>query len=157
GLAGRGFVGRHGTAGGMVMAQVHGRVEPGFEKVRDAFAANFDQHGDLGASFCLYRHGRPVVDLWGGIADATTGRPWEEDTTSLVFSTTKGATAVCANLLVERGDLDLDAPVTEYWPEFAAAGKGEVPVRWLLSHRAGLPCVPDGVTLDDVLAWDPVV
>ncbi|GAB2990119.1 hypothetical protein GCM10023080_064900 [Streptomyces pseudoechinosporeus] len=79
--------------------------------------------------------GRPVVDLWGGIADPDTDRPWVRDTLQLVYSATKGATATAAHLLAERGALDLDAPVAEYWPEFAAKGKTEIPVRWLLSHQ----------------------
>ncbi|HEX9258067.1 MAG TPA: serine hydrolase domain-containing protein [Acidimicrobiales bacterium] len=139
------------------MTDVHGRAEPGFERVREAFAANFSKGTEVGAAFCVYKDGRPVVDIWGGVADEATGRPWEEDTTVLVFSTTKGATAVCANLLVQRGELDLDAPVVEYWPEFGAHGKDKVPVRWLLSHRAGVAAVPRGLTVEDVVAWDPVI
>lgn len=132
-------------------------MEPGFEAVRDAFAANFDQHGEVGAAFSLYHRGRKVVDLWGGVADADTGRAWEEDTLQLVFSTTKGATAACALLLAQRGELDLDAPVVRYWPEFGAAGKGDIPVRWLLSHRSGLPTVTSKPSPADLLAWDPIV
>ena len=139
------------------MVDVQGRVEPGYEKVRDAFAANFEAHGDVGAAFCLHVGGVPVVDVWAGAADADTGRPWEEDTLQLVFSTTKGATAMCALLLAERGQLDLDAPVAEYWPEFAAEGKERIPVRWLLSHRAGLPVAATTPPLDECLRWDPVI
>ena len=87
-------------------ATVDGRVEPGYEGVRDAFAANFTVRGDQGAAFCLYKDGVPVVDLWGGTADPRTGRAYGPDTLQLVFSTTKGATAVCANLLIEQGRLD---------------------------------------------------
>ena len=105
----------------------------------------------------MYVDGRPVVDLWGGLADRESSRPWADDTIVLVFSSTKGVTATAANLLVERGDLDLDAPVAQYWPEFAAAGKDAVPVRYLLSHRVGLPVVDGEFTIGDVLAWDPVV
>jgi CubicO group peptidase (beta-lactamase class C family) len=101
--------------------------------------------------------GRKVVDLWGGIADRDTGAPYTEDTLQLVFSTTKGATAACANLLAQRGELDVDEPVATYWPEFKAAGKGEIPVRWLLCHKAGLPYVDATLTLGDTLAWDPVI
>jgi CubicO group peptidase (beta-lactamase class C family) len=137
--------------------RVDGHVEPGFEGVRDAFAANFDRHDEVGAAFSLYVEGRKVVDIWGGVADATTGRPWAEDSIVLVFSTTKGATAVCANLLAQRGELDVDAPVVTYWPEFGQAGKEAVPVRWLLTHQAGLPFVDGEVTYEDVLAWDPMV
>ena len=141
----------------MPPADVNGHVEPGFELVRAAFAANFERHGDVGAACCVYRAGRPVVDLWGGLADRDAHRPWERDTVALVFSTTKGVTAIAVNLLVQRGELDLDAPVAKYWPEFAANGKDAIPVRWLLSHRAGLADVTATLTLDEVLAWDPVV
>ena len=136
---------------------VHGRVDPAFEAVRDAFAANFTERDDIGAACCVYVGGRPVVDVWGGVADVVSGARWCDDTIVLVFSTTKGVTATVANLLVERGELDLDAPVAEYWPEFAAGGKGAVPVRWLLSHQAGLPLVEGDFTLDDVGAWHPLV
>ena len=137
--------------------QVHGEVASGLERVRDAFANNFDQHGDVGAAFSLYVKGEKVVDLWGGTADVETSRPWQEDTIQLFFSTTKGITAICAHLLAQRGALDLDAPVAEYWPEFKAEGKENVPVRWLLSHRVGLPVVDAKLTQDQVLAWDPIV
>jgi CubicO group peptidase (beta-lactamase class C family) len=136
---------------------IAGLVEPGFEGVADALRANFERRGDVGAACCLYVDGRPVVDVWGGIADVPSGRRWREDTLVLVFSTTKGATAVCANLLVERGILDPDQPVAELWPEFAANGKADIPLRAVLSHRAGLPVVEGDFTLEAALAWDPVV
>jgi CubicO group peptidase (beta-lactamase class C family) len=128
---------------------IEGRVEPGYQEVADAFAANFERHGDVGAACCVYVGGRPVVDVWGG--------DYREDTLQLVFSTTKGAAAVCAHLLASRGELDLDAPVASYWPEFADAGKEAMPVRWLLSHRAGLPVIDGVLTRDEVLAVTPVV
>ena len=143
------------TPGGEVT--VGGTVEPGFEGVRDAFVANFAEHGEVGAGFSLVSDGRTVVDLWGGVADATTGAPYTEDTLQLVFSSTKGATALCANLLAQRGELDVDAPVATYWPEFAAAGKGDIPVRWLLCHKAGLAYIDAPIELDALLAWDPAV
>jgi CubicO group peptidase (beta-lactamase class C family) len=98
-----------------------------------------------------------VVDLWGGLADREKNRPWERDTVVGVASTTKGATAMCAHLLVQRGQLDLDAPVIRYWPEFGAAGKEKIPVRWLLSHQAGLPYVDTPVTFEEACAWDPLI
>jgi CubicO group peptidase (beta-lactamase class C family) len=137
--------------------QVQGTVAAGFEPVRTAFAANFARFGEVGAACCVYLDGRRVVDLWGGRADETTGRAWREDTLVPVFSTTKIATAVCAHLLAERGKLDLDVPVARYWPEFAAEGKKNIPVRWLLSHRAGLPALEKRFTMDGVQAWDPIV
>ena len=136
---------------------IDGQVDKGFEAVKDAFAANFEKHEEVGAGFCLYVNGRKVVDIWGGTADVATSSPYTEDSLQVVFSTTKGATAVCAHTLVERGDLDLDAPVKDYWPEFAAAGKDTIPVRMLLNHQAGLPAIRKDVTLDDVVAWDPIV
>ena len=95
--------------------------------MRTAFERNFDELGDVGAAVAVRLDGETVVDLWGGVADPATARAWDRDTAALVFSTTKGFTAVCALLLWERGELDLDAPVAEVWPEFAAAGKGASP------------------------------
>jgi CubicO group peptidase (beta-lactamase class C family) len=138
------------------MTLIHGTTTPRFCAVRDAFAANFRDHGEVGAALCVYHRGRCVVDLWGGIADPATGAPWAEDTLTCVFSTTKGLTATCAHLLAQRGELDLDAPVAEYWPEFAAAGKQHIPVRWLLSHRAGLPTLDAPIPLEEALAWHPM-
>jgi CubicO group peptidase (beta-lactamase class C family) len=139
------------------VAEIHGRVESGYDAVRAAFAENFEKHGDLGAACCVYLDDRCVVDLWGGVADPESGRPWVEESTAIVFSASKGATAICANMLIERGELDLDAPVAHYWPEFGAAGKAEIPVRWVLCHKAGLAAVEGDLTLEEVLAWDPVV
>src|SRR5690349_24671104 len=99
---------------------IDGYVASEFEPVIDPFAANFDERGEVGAAVCVYVEGEPVVDLWGGLADATTGRPWTADTVVLVYSSTKGVTAVCANRLIEQGRLDPDATVASYWPEFAA-------------------------------------
>ncbi|MEU1512246.1 serine hydrolase domain-containing protein [Streptomyces sp. NPDC005811] len=135
---------------------IQGEVAPGFEPVREAFAANFERHDDIGAAVCVYHRGRPVVDLWAGTADPDTGRPWTPDTLQLVYSATKGATATAAHLLAQRGELDLDAPVAEYWPEFAAHGKADIPVRWLLSHRAGLAALDRPVPLADALTWHPM-
>lgn len=138
------------------MAEVAGTCEPRFNEVRDLFAANFTEHGDVGAGLCVYLDGHPVVDLLGGSFDVAQTRPYDNDTLQMVFSTTKGATAIAAHLLVQRGELDLDAPVSRYWPEFAANGKEDIPVRWLLSHKAGLPDVDRAMSLDDALDWDKV-
>jgi CubicO group peptidase (beta-lactamase class C family) len=139
------------------MAEVQGSVAPGFEKVRDAFANNFDSHGDVGAAFSAYVNGEKVVDLWGGTADVETGRPWAEDTLQLFFSTTKGVAAICAHLLAQRGELDLDAPVATYWPEFKAEGKENITVRQAMSHRGGVPVVDVELTPEQICAWDPIV
>jgi len=139
------------------VVNVHGNVDPGFEAVRDAFEQNFKAHGEVGAACCVYHEGRAVVDIWGGSADAHGARPWQRDTLQLVFSATKGVTAICAHRLVEAGRLDLDAPVAHYWPEFAANGKAGITVRQVLSHRAGLAMIEGELSLEQVLAWDPVV
>ena len=136
---------------------VSGDIAPGWERVRDAFVANFTDRNEVGAAVCVYRDGVPVVDLWGGLADPVSGRPWTSDTIVLVYSMTKGVSAVCVNLLIERGLLDPDAPVAQYWPEFAANGKGDIPLRWILSHQAGLAVIDADVTLEQALSWTPVV
>ena len=125
---------------------VHGFVAPGFEAVAEEFRRNLDERGDIGAAVALVADGTPVVDLWGGVADPDRGRPWGRDTLAVVFSGTKGFVAACLLLLVERGRLDLDAPVCAYWPEFAAAGKERILVRHVVSHRAGLPGLVTPVT-----------
>lgn len=139
------------------MVEIAGTVAPGWEGVQTAFAANFDGRGEVGAAVCVYLDGVPVVDLWGGVADQRTGRPWERDTIVGVFSSTKGVTAVGANLAIERGLLDPAAPVAAYWPQFAANGKESITVGEVLSHRAGLPLVEGTFTLDQALSWDPIV
>src|SRR5437016_5811472 len=121
--------------------EVHGACDARFARVRDAFADNFTKHGEVGASLAVMVDGRMVVDIWGGSADVAGTRPWERDTIANLFSTTKGMTAICAHRLAEQGLLDIDAPVATYWPEFAQAGKEALPVRYLLSHRAGLPAL----------------
>jgi len=139
------------------MSEIGGDTAPGFEGVRAAFAANLAGNQEVGAAVGVYLHGRKVVDLWGGIADPETGRRWERDTLQVVYSTTKGVTAACAHLLAQRGELDLDAPVAEYWPEFAANGKERIPVRWLLTHQAGLPTIDHPITPAQAIAWEPMV
>lgn len=139
------------------MTTISGWVAPGFEGVRDTFQANFDAGVEVGAAFGAYHRGEKVVDLWGGIADARTEEPWEEDTLVLVYSTTKGVVAMCANRLAQQGAIDVEAPVASYWPEFAEAGKDAVTVADLLSHRAGLAWVDGTMSFDDMVRWSPVV
>jgi CubicO group peptidase (beta-lactamase class C family) len=129
-----------------------GQVEPGFEPVAEAFRQGFSSDA-MGAALCVYRHGQPVIDLWGGIADARTGRPWSADTLSVIFSCTKGLMSILAAQLVAEGLLDYDAPVARYWLEFAAAGKADVTVRQLLNHQAGLSAPRDALALEDLLDW----
>jgi CubicO group peptidase (beta-lactamase class C family) len=133
---------------------IDGQCDPRFGVVRDTFAAAFDAGREVGASFAATVDGRTVVDLWGGHADAARTRPWQRDTIVNVFSTTKAVTALCAHMLVDRGLIDLDAPVTRYWPEFAAAGKAAIPVRMLLSHTAGLAAIRERISLDTLYDWD---
>ncbi|NUS42235.1 MAG: beta-lactamase family protein [Mycobacteriaceae bacterium] len=135
---------------------VEGLVVPGFEPVREALAANFSRHRDLGAAVCVYRDGKPVVDLWGGVADPHTARPWTRDTLAVLYSVTKGVLAAAAHVLVERRKLDLDVPVAQYWPDFAAENKAGITVRQLLSHQAGLPVLDKPVPLAEALTWQPM-
>ncbi|CAL9438792.1 hypothetical protein SUDANB95_02187 [Actinosynnema sp. ALI-1.44] len=132
-------------------------VERGWEKVADVFRANFANGREVGAACAVYLDGKPVVDLWDGLADRDTTKPWRDDTIVQVASTTKGATAICAHLLVQRGLLDLDAPVSRYWPEFGTKGKEAITVRWLLSHQAGLPLVDGPLTFEQACRWDAVI
>jgi CubicO group peptidase (beta-lactamase class C family) len=137
--------------------EIFAEVEPGFEGVRDAFEANLREGRDVGASCCVYWKSRKVVDLAGGLMAPGSDDSYGPDTLQLVYSTTKGATAIAVNRLIERGELDLDAPVVHYWPEFGQAGKRNIKVRWLLDHRAGLIDVDGKLTFEEMLAWDPVI
>ena len=118
---------------------VQGVCAPEFSEVAAAFSRNFSDHGELGAAVSICLDGRRVVDLWGGIADRDSGQPWAEDTMAVVFSATKGMAATCMHMLADRGQLDFNAPVATYWPEFAANGKEEITVAMVLSHQAGVP------------------
>jgi CubicO group peptidase (beta-lactamase class C family) len=136
---------------------VHGTVAAGFEPVRDAFVRNFTDHGEVGASVCVVIDGETKVDLWGGSTDREGGDAWGPDTLVNVYSSTKGLTALCANILADRGELDLDAPVTEVWPEFGQAGKERMPVRHLLTHEAGLPVIDEGLPEHAAIDWEHMV
>ena len=138
-------------------AKISGYIEPGYDALLNAFIKNFQVHGDVGAACAVYRHGKPVADLWGGFADAATQKPWQENTIVLAFSAAKGPTAVCMNQLAEAGLLDIDLPIAHYWPEFGCNGKEQITTRQVLCHRAGLAAVEGNLTLEEVLAWDPVV
>jgi CubicO group peptidase (beta-lactamase class C family) len=121
-----------------VVHTVQGSCTPRFERVREEFERNFAQRGEVGASVCVVVDGEPVVDLWGGVADQDSGRPWESETMNVIFSCSKGVTAICGNMVVDRGLLDLDAPIARYWPEFAQKGKAEIPVRMAFNHQTGV-------------------
>src|SRR5262245_32641810 len=131
-----------------------GFLKPGFEAVRDAFAANLDSGADIGASACIIIDGETVVDLWGGYFDASYTRPWERDTIVNGFSSTKTMTALCALVLADRGEIGLAARVSKYWPEFAAAGKERVEIRHLLGHSSGVPGWTEPMTLADIYDWE---
>jgi CubicO group peptidase (beta-lactamase class C family) len=137
------------------MTDVKGFCEPRFDAVQAALAASLGKD-DVGASAAVYIDGEPVVDLWGGYADADRSVGWERDTLTGVNSTTKNMTALCALILADRGQLDLSAPVAAYWPEFAAAGKENVLVRHVLSHTAGLPDLSGLTAVEQLYDWESV-
>lgn len=124
---------------------ISGFCAPQFARVRAAFEENFAQGTEIGAAVAVYHEGKKVVDLWGGYRDAARSTPWEENTTVNMMSVAKGFVATAIAMLVERGLLDYDAPVARYWPEFGQNGKEDIPLRYLLDHRAGLPVLrPSG-------------
>jgi len=133
---------------------IDGTCDAAFAAVREAFVENFRSRHDVGAAVSVIVDGRTVVDLWGG--QAKPGVPWQRETIVNIWSSTKGAVALAAHMLVDRGDLDLDRPVAAYWPEFAAAGKESLPVRYLLSHRAGLSGAREPISIDDLSDWTKV-
>src|ERR1700722_16649815 len=138
----------------MADGSVGGFTQDKFAPVRTAFEANLASGADLGACFTATVEGETVVDLWGGWADEAKTRPWAQDTIVNVYSTTKTMTALTALLLADRGDLDFDAPVAKYWPEFAANGKAQVKVSHLMSHAAGLSGWKEPITLETLYDWD---
>ncbi|HTU20861.1 MAG TPA: serine hydrolase domain-containing protein [Gemmataceae bacterium] len=132
---------------------MQGTCDARFREVGEELARNFAERGEVGASVCVMIEGRTVVDLWGGIADRHTRRPWDKDTIGLVWSSTKGATALCAHMLISRGLLDLDQTVASYWSEFAQAGKDGITVRMLLDHQAGLPAIRQPLKPGGLYDW----
>lgn len=134
--------------------EIHGACAPEFTAVRDAFAANFKDGKEVGASFALAQEGEVVVDLWAGHADAARKRPWASDTLINTYSTTKGMAATVVGVLADEGLIDYSAKVAEYWPEFAAAGKQDVTVAQLLSHQAGICGPRERVEMAELYDWD---
>ena len=132
---------------------VDGFCDSRFAAVRDAFVANFTQRSEPGAAVCMTVDGRPVVDLWGGYADIANTRPWVRDTLVNFFSVSKGLCATVAAMLTERGQIDPDDLVAKVWPEFANAGKAAITIRQILSHRAGLPAIREGLPDGAALNW----
>ncbi|MCY4370580.1 MAG: serine hydrolase [bacterium] len=136
------------------MIDINGHVAAGFEPVADTFEENFVRRGEVGAEFCAYVGGECVVNIWAGMA--TPDHVWAADTLVFVFSVTKGPAALAAQILADRGDMDLDEPVATYWPEFAAHGKDRALVRHILSHTVGVPSFPgywDLVSFDSAAGW----
>lgn len=139
------------------MAEIHGTCDDRFKQLHDILAQSIDRGDDVGASVAVTVEGEMVVDIWGGWADEAKTAPWESDTIVNVWSTTKTMTALCALILADAGDLDFDAPVSRYWPEFGEAGKKDVVlVRHLLGHTAGLSGWEQPITIEDLYDWDKV-
>jgi CubicO group peptidase (beta-lactamase class C family) len=136
--------------------KIEGTCDPKFNRVKDAFAENFEKRNEVGAAAAIMLDGKSVVDIWAGHADKERTRPWSRDQLVNVYSTTKGVTAICAHRLASQGKLDLDAPVAKYWPEFAHAGKEKMPVNFLLSHRAGLPAIRKTLDPDALFNWNTI-
>jgi CubicO group peptidase (beta-lactamase class C family) len=138
------------------MRSIEGTAEPAFEAVRQAFGANFDDLGDVGASVAVTLHGEPVVDLWGGTCTTDQGpdQAWQADTILNVWSCTKTMSFMVILMLADRGMLDLDAPVADVWPEFAVNGKQSIDTKHLLSHAAGLPGWDVQGVATDLYDWD---
>ncbi|MFX1499481.1 MAG: serine hydrolase domain-containing protein [Promethearchaeota archaeon] len=139
------------------MVEIHGFCDEQFKGVKDAFAQNFEEDLEVGASFAATLNGKFIIDIWAGHSDAARTKLWEKDTIVNVYSTTKIMTAICTLMLVDRGQLDLDAPVATYWPEFAQAGKDKLLVRYLLSHTAGLSGFDIPVNVKTLYDWEKTV
>jgi CubicO group peptidase (beta-lactamase class C family) len=134
--------------------EIHGHCDSAFDRVKDAFIENFRERREVGASAAVSIDQRMVVDLWAGLARRDPQSPWTRDTIVNVYSASKGIAALCAHRLVDQGKLDLDAPIARYWPEFAQAGKSELPVHLVLSHRAGLPAIKQPLPSEALYDWD---
>ena len=136
---------------------IQGQCDGAFETLAQVFVDNFREHQETGASVCVSIAGRKVVDLWGGIRDIKTRAPWERDTVSIVHSCTKAATALCAQILIDRGQLDLHAPIRIYWPEFAQAGKEDATVLMTLNHSVGVPALREPLKQGAYYDWNYMV
>src|ERR1700735_1184612 len=138
----------------MADVDIQGSCTARFEKVREAFEQNFMLRNGMGAAVAAWVDGELVVNLWAGTADAAGTRPWQVDTLSTVLSGTKGLTSTCIHQLVERGELDLNAPVARYWPEFGQAGKEDITLAMVLSHRSGAIGPRAPMSWQQVTDWD---
>jgi CubicO group peptidase (beta-lactamase class C family) len=142
---------------GKLMSDIAGVCDPKFSEARDILAASIDSGNDVGASFAVTIGGEMVVDIWGGYLDETASAPWQEDTLVNVYSTTKTMSFLCALVLADRGQLDFDRNVVDYWPEFAQNGKERVKVWHLMNHAAGLSGMDDLMSAEDMYDWDKMV
>ncbi len=136
------------------MTAIQGTFDERFTKMSDLLAASIESGGDLGASVAVTIDGKPVVDIWGGWADSEKTRPWERDTITNVWSSTKTVTSLCALVLASRGELDVHAKISKYWPEFAANGKENIEVRHLMSHTSGVSAWAQPVVVEDIYDWE---
>lgn len=143
--------------GGEVVASrpimIEGKVDDAFAPVRRALEQSFAERGEVGAAVAVFLDGKPVVDIWGGLANPRAGTAWTRETAVLAFSSTKGATSLAAHILAARGNLDLDLPVARVWPELAGAGKEAITLRHALSHRAGLPAIDEPLPVEAAYDW----
>ena len=139
------------TPEGLISMQ--GYYDSRFERVMEEFSQNFSSRGELGAGVSVTLDGETVVDLWGGVADAESRKPWARETMPVVWSSTKGATSICLHILAYRGLLDLDAPVSDYWPEYGIGSKAATTVKMFLNHTAGLPAIKEPVPADAYYDW----
>ena len=136
---------------------IYGTCKPGYEAVLAAFRANFEKYDEVGASVCLTFQGKTVVDLWGGLRDPQTGAEWESDTLSIVYSCTKGATALCAHILADQGKLEYSARVADLWPEFSVGGKGDTTIAMMLGHTSPVPHLREPIKSDGLVDWEYMV
>lgn len=136
------------------VGELSGTYRQDFSAVAEVFLENFESRDELGASVSITLDGESVVDLWGGVKNPKTQEPWEEDTVSVVYSSTKGAVALAAHTLIDSGELELDAPVKKYWPEFATNGKENATVRMMLDHSVGVPCIREKLPDESCCDWE---
>ncbi len=137
--------------------EVAGFCDTRFERVAEEFVRNFQERGEVGASVCVQVEGETFVDLWGGSANLASNKSWVEDTITHIWSCTKGATALCAHILISRGLLDLEAPIVRYWPEFGQVGKESIPVKMLLNHQSGLAALSEPLPAGALFDWEFMV
>lgn len=144
------------TAADSIDQGIHGSCDPAFAAVREALERNFTEHGEIGSAVCVYHQGKKVVDLWAGHQDAARAIPWREDTMCLMYSIAKSMCALCVHILADRGLIDLEAPVADYWPEFARNGKSTIKVRHIISHYCGV-CCNDAADTGDIYDYDKMI